>query len=136
MSGPESVEGLITRIGRWLDRRFRAKATQEELRYYWNQLENAAIKDKIEIMDKIEEVKTQASGVWTDCMGLVAIARKDQESDFRKVSERIDLLRTPDALEKEVADLKTRLEKIELYSGMTRKVDPTKPSVVKSAFQM
>lgn len=35
-----------------------------------------------------------------------------------------------------INDLKTRMEKIELYSGMTRKVDPTKPPIAKSAFSM
>ena len=36
----------------------------------------------------------------------------------------------------DIQDLKTRLERLELYSGMTRKVDPTKPPVAKSAFAM
>ena len=126
MSGPQSVEGLITRIGRWLDRRFQAKATQEELRYFWNQLENASIKDKVELMDRIEE-KTNAQ-------------RRDLEAFQAVTLKAVALLESkidkPEDVVKDLADLKTRLEKIELYSGMTRKVDPTKPPVVKSAFQM
>lgn len=125
MSGPQSVEGLITRLGRWLDRRFQAKATQEELRYFWNQLENASIKDKVEIMDRIEQ-KTAA-------------LRRDLDAWQATTLKAVSVLESKlDSLDlaKDLADLKTRIEKIELYSGMTRKVDPTKPAVVKSAFQI
>jgi hypothetical protein len=105
------TEGLITRIGRWIDHRWESKATESMVIERWNNLENAQIKDKLELEDKIKALTLQ-------------------------FSERIDLLKTPEGAEKDIADLKTRMEKIELYSGMTRKVDPTKPPVVKSAFQM
>ena len=36
----------------------------------------------------------------------------------------------------ELNDLKTRIERIEIYSGMTRKTDPSKPPELKSAFQL
>ncbi len=105
------TEGLITRIGRWIDHRWESKATESMVIERWNNLENAQIKDKLELEDKIKALTL-------------------------RLNERIDLLKTPEGVEKEVAELKTRMEKIELYSGMTRKVDPTKPPVVKSAFQM
>lgn len=101
------TEGLITRIGRWIDHRWESKATESMVIERWNSLENAAIKDKLEL-----------------------------QAGIRTVSERIDLLRTTEPAEKDITDLRLRLEKIELYCGMTRKVDPTKPAVVKSAFQM
>lgn len=101
------TEGLVTRIGRWIDRKWQEKATEEqvenlqgEIRERWSSLENAQIKDKIELK------------------ALIANAVASHGS------------------EKDLADLKTRIEKIELYCGMTRKVDPTKPPVAKSAFAM
>ncbi len=82
------TEGLITRIGRWIDHHWAAKATEADL--------EAA------------------------CVTLNA-----HLSNLEAFIKHLD-----------IADLKTRIEKMELYSGMTRKVDPTKPPVVKSAFQM
>lgn len=77
-------DGLVTRIGKWIDSKFEDKATVAQLSEFQNRLEN---------------LRLMVSAV-------------------------------------ETSDLKTRIEKIELYCGMTRKVDPTKPSVAKSAFSM
>ena len=82
------TEGLVTRIGKWIDRKWAAKATEADLEVF-----RLTVKARMETVESI--------------------------------------LKSMD-----VADLKTRMEKIELYSGMTRKVDPTKPPVIKSAFQM
>jgi hypothetical protein len=64
-----------------------------------------------------------------------ATYRELQEMEERCSSRHIGCL---EALVKqsEFEDLKTRIEKIELYSGFARKVDPTKPPVAKSAFSM
>ena len=83
-------DGLITRIGKWIDARWEDKIGRAEF----------------------EELKAHP---WIG----------PKEFDQYKA----------DAF-KELADLKTRMEKIELYAGMTRKVDPTKPAVAKSAFAM
>ena len=89
------TEGLITRIGRWIDQKWEAKVTEAQLDLHIAQ-----------------------------CTARIVEVHKD-----------LQLIAASDVT-KEVADLKTRMEKIELYSGMTRKVDPTKPPIVKSAFQM
>jgi hypothetical protein len=111
------TDGLVTRIGKWIDHRWETKATESMVLERWNSLENAAIKDKVELIERIDDVKTQAAALEKD-LKMVMEARGNSQS------------------EKDVADLKARLEKLELYCGMTRKVDPTKPPVVKSAFQM
>lgn len=77
-------DGLVTRIGKWIDSKFEDKATLAQLN---------------DLQDRLEGLRRAHSGL-------------------------------------EISDLKTRIEKVELYCGMTRKVDPTKPSVVKSAFSM
>lgn len=89
------TEGLITRFGKWLDQKWKAKATEEDVADI-----ERAVMQRLEILEA-----------------------KNKEP-------------LAEAFSKELADLKTRMEKMELYSGMTRKVDPTKPPVVKSAFQM
>ena len=42
----------------------------------------------------------------------------------------------PKEFDDKIADLKTRLERLEIHTGMMRKVDPTKPAILKSAFEM
>ncbi len=106
MSGPQLVEGLITRIGRWIDHKWAAKAT-------WLDVQN-------------QETECSARHI-----GVLSITAS-LEKDLKMVIES----RGDSQFEKDLADLKTRMEKMELYAGMTRKVDPTKPPVVKSAFQM
>jgi len=82
------TEGLITRIGKWIDHKWQEKATESEL----------------------AEVQRLMNG---------------RIANVEMSLSKIDL-----------TDLKTRLEKVELYIGMTRKVDPSKPPVAKSAFAM
>lgn len=82
------TDGLVTRIGRWIDRKWQEKATEGEL----------------------QEVQTLMNQRIANIE--MSVAKMD------------------------VSELKTRIEKIELYAGMTRKVDPTKPAVAKSAFSM
>jgi len=115
------TEGLITRLGRWIDHRWESKATESMVRDLFNSLENAAIKDKLDLEDKI---------------GKINLLILDQVGKLKTDIELIVKAGAEGTAEKELADLKTRMEKIELYSGMTRKVDPTKPPIVKSAFQM
>lgn len=90
-------DGLITRIGKWIDNKWETKAT-------WRELQNQE-----------SECSRRHVGALTLITELGAEVRRDHA---------------------ELAELKTRMEKIELYSGMTRKVDPTKPPVAKSAFSM
>lgn len=104
------TEGLVTRIGKWIDNKWKVKATEEAV-------------------DQLKFDLTKA------------IRINGEETDERLAAMKTDIelivkARTDDKLEKEVAELKTRMEKMELYAGMTRKIDPTKPPVVKSAFQM
>lgn len=115
------TEGLVTRIGRWIDNKWKVKATEEMVLERWSNLENAQIRDKVELDEKIKQSISQLSG------------RLDVMVNAIKALDEAQTLAKDD---KELADLKTRMEKMELYAGMTRKVDPTKPPVVKSAFQM
>jgi hypothetical protein len=140
MDSPRYSEGLITRFGRWLDWKFKAKATQEDLIHYFNLQENAAIKDKIELQEKIGEVRDQIQNGLVNCMELIKQTQGKEESDVfglrKAITDLTVVVQAPSEVAKSLDDLKTRMEKMELYSGMTRKVDPTKPPVVKSAFQM
>jgi hypothetical protein len=116
-------DGLVTRIGKWIDNKWESKATESELRFRFKSLEDAAINDKLELEGRITAAQlafvADLSKVQADLkMALEALSSNGQEK------------------EKEIAELKTRLEKLELYSGMTRKVDPTKPPVARSAFSM
>ncbi len=82
------TEGLITRIGKWIDNKWATKATEAELEVF-----RLTVNAQMAVIESV--------------------------------------LKSMDT-----AELKTRLERLELYSGMTRKVDPTKPPVAKSAFSM
>ena len=81
-------DGLVTRLGKWIDEKWASKVTEAQL----NSLRAMFDARLANLENAVEH------------MG--------------------------------VEDLKTRMEKIELYSGMTRKVDPTKAPVAKSAFSM
>jgi hypothetical protein len=63
----------------------------------------------------------------------IKIVLKKATDDLINVQAQVKELSTN--LEK-LDDLKTRIEKIELYTGFTRKVDPTAQAKVKSAFEM
>lgn len=129
------TEGLITRIGRWVDHRWESKATESFVHSIFNSLENALINDRVELNNKLLNLQVIINGM-KESMTARDVLCDGHGNIVRKLSERIDLLRTTEGVEKEVAELKTRMEKIELYAGMTRKVDPTKPPIAKSAFQM
>ena len=89
------TEGLITRIGKWIDNKWESKVTESQLEQHAQEC-------------RVRYVEAQKA---------------------------IQAITTSDVV-KDLTDLKTRMEKMELYAGMTRKVDPTKPPIVKSAFQM
>ena len=108
------TDGLITRLGQWIDRKWEAKATESAL---------VAVS-----MDAAQALKEFREKIELDCHCL------NQSIEILVVQ--VNKLMDPVNNDKELADLKTRMEKMELYAGMTRKVDPTKPPVVKSAFQM
>lgn len=125
-------EGLLTRIGKWIDRTWEDKATESQLRESFNTLENHAISDKVELKDLIVGLSAKLDA------DVIAIERrvKDLPALVRAHGDAINHLSLATDPSKDLAELKTRMEKIELYVGITRKVDPTKPAVAKSAFQM
>lgn len=142
------TKGIVTRFGEWIDRKFLKNAKEievdqfrDELRQRWNDLENFQIKDKLDLSKRLDHQAELMAEVATE-------ARKHTTTEVSNLAQRVGSLErvtnemgvalaaTPADVSKELADLKTRMEKMELYSGMTRKVDPTKPPVVKSAFQM
>lgn len=86
------TEGLITRIGKWLDRKWAKNAKETD----------------------IEALRLTIQAVSETCMRLLA------EADHGK----------------DVIELKTRLERLELYTGMMGKRDPAKAAELKSAFSM
>lgn len=97
-------EGLITRLGQWIDQKWATKATEKQL-----------------------------FGLRDDVLARWALS----EMALKKAITDIEVVaRTPEVYEKLIADLTTRIEKLELGTGMYRKVDPTKAPVAKSAFQM
>lgn len=65
--------------------------------------------------------------------GLVACERdiKALVVDVEKIKEAVGAVTA-----KDIADMKTRLEKLEMYTGFTRKPDPLGNAQVKSAFQL
>jgi hypothetical protein len=82
------AQGLVTRIGLWIDSKFEDKVTAAQF---------LTLKSQVDALIKLAQDATD---------------------------------------EKTITDLKTRIEKLELYCGLTRRVDPTKPPVEKSAFQI
>lgn len=83
-------EGLITRIGKWIDSKFEEKVTRAEF----------------------EALKKNS---WIG----------PYEFDTYKVDN-----------SKELSDLKARIEKLEIYSGLKRTMPGTKTPIEKSAFAM
>lgn len=122
------TDGLITRIGKWIDNKWESKVTESQL--------GVAVANA---MDNLEALDSRTQERCSNLAKLIASVATDSHAESSKLKTDIELMvkaRSDDKLEKEVADLKTRMEKMELYAGMTRKIDPTKPPVVKSAFQM
>jgi hypothetical protein len=94
------AQGLITRIGLWIDSKFEDKVTLSQL------------------VDMAKEINAKGENLANEItLGFKALPEFYVDK-------------------KDLNELKTRIEKLELYSGLTRRVDPTKPPVEKSAFQM
>jgi hypothetical protein len=133
-------EGLVTRIGQWMDRKWEKKATEGQVVAVSLEAGQAIktlshdTKEWIaEAINAMAESDQKIAGIFRD-----AAKKFDQDvMGLRKAITDIEIVaKTPQVYEKEVADLKTRIEKLEIYSGFGRKIDPTKPPVVKSAFSM
>ena len=116
------TKGLVTRIGEWMDRKWEASATVSEV------LEG----DKrvaANASAQMDAIDLRINGVDQNLIKFQAAAL----SAIATLESKLDAT-SEDA--KELPDMKTRFEKLELYLGMSRKVDPTKPAVAKSAFAM
>lgn len=114
------TEGLITRIGRWIDNKWEAKATERDVETMVSGLNQEVLKTRLDLEEKILKAQMAFMVDLNKIRAEIGSAPQDAINGLIKDSE----------------DLKTRIERLELYSGMTRKVDPTKPPVVKSAFSM
>jgi|HubBroStandDraft_3_1064219.scaffolds.fasta_scaffold22927_2 hypothetical protein len=128
-------DGLITRIGKWIDRKWESSATESEMLAI--AFKHDARMDKL--AELIAEVATEARGYTQRSMEEFRVMLKAVNSNCEGLAVRINALPpegVTQALSKDVSDLVTRMERIELYSGMVRKIDPSKPPVVKSAFSM
>ncbi len=137
-------DGLITRIGRWIDTKWESKATESQLdavrqlvQERWNNLENAQIKDKLELQQELKETVADTISALAENDKAIIKTMDDHIFKLRQAITDIEIVaKSPEVYEKEIADLKTRIERVELYTGVTRKVDTTKAPVAKSAFQM
>ena len=113
-------DGLVTRIGKWIDSKFEERVT-------FVQLESL----RVGLSDILFKVQVDVSDLKT--------ANSLLNATDKKMRDLLTLCATEDQMReatKVISDLKTRMEKLELYAGMTRRVDPTKPPVVKGAFEM
>lgn len=102
------TDGLITRIGKWIDYKWASKAT-------W--------------LD-VQAQEQRCSERHIGALGLIAETKVYLDSALAEIKK--ETVVTP----KDFADLKERLGHLEVYVGMARKVDPTKPPMAKSAFAM
>jgi hypothetical protein len=145
--GATMTEGLITRIGKWIDHKWAAKATWLDVQ----EQETRCSQRHIGMMGLITDLKPELRSEFSELLdtlrdGLMEVDRdmanriaelaksiKSLQMDMASVST---LLNSPSEEGKELAALKTRIEQLELYTNMSRKVDPTKPAVAKSAFAM
>lgn len=116
------TDGLITRIGKWIDHKWAAKAT-------WLDVQEQGER----CSDRYFELKGQFDKALTE---INERQRNDVYGLRKAIMDLTVVVQAPDEVAKEIAELKTRFEKLELYLGMSRKVDPTKPAVAKSAFAM
>jgi hypothetical protein len=137
-------DGLITRIGKWMDRKWAAKATWLDVQEQETKCSNRHI-GLLSVTAELEKTVSSLSttnGMFDTLIGSqqkrIEVLEKSAKAMVAVIDE-IDkrLASIPkDDLAKEVATLKTRLEQLEIYTNMSRKVDPTKPAVAKSAFAM
>jgi hypothetical protein len=130
-------EGLVTRIGKWIDQRWADKVTEAQLEAQ----DRKCVERHFECRSKISDAKVEATEE-------MAVHGKALAQTIKRMAEHHDLIASletkvlamksldGDALNKEVTDLKTRIERIEVGTGMYRKIDPTKAPVAKTAFQM
>lgn len=135
-------KGLITRIGEWMDRKWTAKATWLDVQ----KQEQDCSARHIAVLSLITELKADMIA-HTEMVTHALQQRFTPDISNLKESHKAMVVRmdgfekrlaeVPDGnVAKEFAELKSRFEKLELYLGMSRKVDPTKPAVAKSAFAM
>lgn len=133
-------DGLITRIGKWMDRKWAAKATWLDVQ----EQESKCSERHIGALSLITELKTEAEAAVDNQCGAIdqridRLEKKFTADIFGLRSAITDLTavtQAPSEVAKELATLKTRLEQLEIYTNMSRKVDPTKAAVAKSAFAM
>lgn len=115
------TDGLITRIGKWIDNKWKVKATEEDVLAI-------ALRHDARMNHLAELIAEGVTAERTYTNGKIGALEARLATLITVVDE--------GGSAKEIADLKTRFEKLELYLGMSRKVDPTKPAVAKSAFAM
>jgi hypothetical protein len=133
------TDGLITRIGKWIDNKWKVKATEEDvlavamkqdkrMDYLAELIAKVATTARGETIFKLEAVESKLA---TDIHNL-----RESNGEMSQQIQAIEHVVGGIMETKESPEIKTRLEKLELYVGMTRKIDPTKPAVAKSAFAM
>ncbi len=138
------TDGLITRIGKWMDRKWAAKATwldvQEQeskcsARHIGLLSVTGELEKTVSSISQANMMLDQIVGSQTKRLEVLEKSAKAMVAVIDEIDKRLASV-PKDDLAKEVAALKTRLEQLEIYTNMSRKVDPTKPAVAKSAFAM
>jgi hypothetical protein len=120
------TKGLVTRIGEWLDNKWAAKATCIDVQ----EQETRCSQRHIGMMQLVTDVKPELRVEFNELLEVLRVGLMNADRDM---ADRIGSLSVE---AKDVADLKKRLEQLELYVGMKRVADPTKAPVAKSAFSM
>lgn len=120
------TEGFVTRIGKWIDRKWESNVKGSDLRAQDETCANRhseafaasqVVQDRVDIY--IQDVGIALGKIQTELKILVGTRNAEHEKALS-----------------DLADIKTRIEKMEIYAGMKRVVDPMKPAVAKSAFAM
>lgn len=130
-------EGLITRIGKWIDTQWESKITESQ--FVASTLEHAEIlqKELNGVNQRIAELDDKGFLVAKELLKSNDSLRESFTIIIGQLRSEMAALNVPHVdWTKDIDDLKTRLERIEIYSGLTRKVDPTKAPIVKNAFTM
>jgi len=104
------TEGLITRIGKWIDSKWEPKATEAS------------------VINKFDSL--------SQSLRLMQEAFEKENAALRIRLQVLEQTAKEETTHKDAAELKKRLEQLELYVGMKRVADPTKSPVAKSAFSM
>lgn len=121
-------EGLVTRVGLWIDRKWESKVTEGQLEAYGRTCEARHSEELGKASMAINLVKAEYDDNLKVIEGRLDVVIAAMKS--------LDEAQDSGKLEKEIVDIKTRIEKMEVYAGMKRLVDPTKAAVAKSAFSM